>query len=1107
VPGTQEWFEPVLRLAKLTDAEYVLRQVAGGLEDYYLGSGEAPGVWSGCLAGQLGLAGVVEADMLRQLIDRRHPASGDALGEGKQPTVRAIDATFSAPKSASLLWAFAGPEAASVVSICHVEAVEAALGFVESNAAVTRRQVGGTRVRARASGWAAATFVHRTSRAGDPQIHTHAVIPNVVQREDGQWVAIDATAFYRWARAAGCVYQEELRRRLSERLGVAWGPDRNGCREMVGISEGQLRGFSKRTVQIEEHLAAGGTTTADARARMRADEAASVATRPAKDPHLTPEHLRGRWEAEAAAVSLPVGEALLRTVQEGVPPAWGISRRDVGELFDRLVDPEVGLCSHDSRFGEAQVVEAVAAWGAGRLGVGDINGLTCRFLRSDRVVRLFNADSSGRAAGQWSTIEHRRLEDRVLEELVALQLRRAAGVESAMVDACLADAPHLGGDQAEAVRRLCAAGPAIRALISPAGYGKTTTLSAATEAARKAGRPILALSTTNQAVDQLRQAGIEAMTVARFARSGAQLASGSVVVVDEFSQLPTREAHTVLDAARACPDSLVWMVGDPLQAQPVAAGGLAHWIAGQARQDRVPVAELRVNRRQADPVERQALGHFRAGQITESQDVRDRAGWEQHHPDRDQALSAMAASVLADIERYGADRVAALAVNHADCEALADRIRAELVDRDLIRGPSLRGPGWAGPRDYQAGDRILLHAHAYLDNGSRLANGVVATVRAVSPVGLTLMTAAQPHPVLLPAEFVTSRTADGRPQLSHAWARTIDGVQGGTWDQVHLLATPALDRYRGYVGQSRSISPTHTWNTTPRQIDDHGGKLVEPYATPAEQIAAALARAQPKTFAADDDPHRHQAAVRVEQRAHQAQLACRPADMTGDLKLAEKAIRARQRDLDDARDRLAYWQTEYERTTGLHGLTRAGRDQHRTAGSQVDFQTGAVERQAKRLEEAGRQRDDLIRQHAAGEVFDRSNQWRAVRVNDLDTDLNLYWTQAVLDAARDGHPAAYGKQRLLAARHTLIEQIEHLSQRPTPSQQEEPANRIADPLMALRDLDRAIKEAVEEPVLHLVEPVRPHRYQPFPEPGLDVRRQHRAYRQLDHAGPSIGIEL
>ena len=106
--------------------------------------------------------------------------------------------------------------------------------------------------------------------------------------------------------------------------------------------------------------------------------------------------------------------------------------------------------------------------------------------------------------------------------------------------------------------------------------------------------------------------------------------------------------------------------------------------------------------------------------------------------------------------------------------------------------------------------------------------------------------------------------------MSHGWARTIDGVQGGTWDQVHLLATPALDRYRGYVGQSRSIAPTHTWNTTRQSLDDgdHGGRLVtEPQGTPAEQIAAALARAQPKTFAAVDDPYRIEADLRAEQDA------------------------------------------------------------------------------------------------------------------------------------------------------------------------------------------------------------------------------------------------
>ncbi len=159
----------MLRLAKLTDAEYVLDQVAAGVEDYYLGSGEAPGVWTGRLAEQLGLAGVVQADDLRSLIDARHPDSGARLAGSKPATVRAIDATFSAPKSVSLLWAFGPPDAATAVSIAHVEAVQAALSFVEGRAAVTRRQVNRVRERAGTSGWAAATFVYRSSREGDPE--------------------------------------------------------------------------------------------------------------------------------------------------------------------------------------------------------------------------------------------------------------------------------------------------------------------------------------------------------------------------------------------------------------------------------------------------------------------------------------------------------------------------------------------------------------------------------------------------------------------------------------------------------------------------------------------------------------------------------------------------------------------------------------------------------------------------------------------------------------------------------------------------------------------------------------------------------------------------
>ena len=375
----------MLSLTKLANADYLIDQVARGLDEYYLGAGEAPGVWHGRWAAELGLEGVVDHDHLRALLDARHPDTGADLVAGqRERTVKAFDATFSAPKSASLLWTFGTAEVAATVAIAHVESVSAALDVLEAKAAVARQQRDGIRRRVATRGLAVATFMHRTSRDGDPQLHTHCVIPNLVMRDDGSSVALDAGALYEWKRAAGCIYAEELRTRLSARLGVEWGPDRNGTREMVGFSPEQLRKFSKRTVAIEEKLAEWAIDHADRAAAMRADEAASLATRPTKDRSLTPERLAETWRHEADEVGLAAGNELVAAICHR-----GLARElSQDEVFAVLVDPEVGLCARRPRFGEAHVVEAVGSLGGGRLDAERILRLAREFIGSDLVVRL-----------------------------------------------------------------------------------------------------------------------------------------------------------------------------------------------------------------------------------------------------------------------------------------------------------------------------------------------------------------------------------------------------------------------------------------------------------------------------------------------------------------------------------------------------------------------------------------------------------------------------------------------------------------------------------------------------------------------------------------------
>jgi len=190
-------------------------------------------------------------------------------------------------------------------------------------------------------------------------LHVHCLVPNLVERTlDRKFVALDAGPAHDWCRAAGSVYQNELQRLLSLRLGVSWGPDRHNTREMVGFTRGQLRAFSKRSAQIEAELERQGATYESPVLRMRADDDASLATRPGKDHSLTPALLAGRWWEEAAAVGLPVGEELDRAVCWGepdmAPPGWE-------KVTAALVDEEAGLCARSARFTEADVIEHLCA--------------------------------------------------------------------------------------------------------------------------------------------------------------------------------------------------------------------------------------------------------------------------------------------------------------------------------------------------------------------------------------------------------------------------------------------------------------------------------------------------------------------------------------------------------------------------------------------------------------------------------------------------------------------------------------------------------------------------------------------------------------------------
>ena len=206
---------------------YYQNSVAAGACEYYLGKGEAPGRWFGRGLPELGLEhdGIVAEPELEAVFARAlHPVTGAALGRAwRTDAVTGFDLTFSAPKSVSTLWALGGTTAGQHVVAAHRAAVTAALTYLDTHAAVSRRGTDGVEQIATA-GLVAALFDHRTSRAGDPQLHTHALVPNKLRCADGVWRTVDGHEIYHHKKAAGAVYQAALRAELHARLGVVFEP-------------------------------------------------------------------------------------------------------------------------------------------------------------------------------------------------------------------------------------------------------------------------------------------------------------------------------------------------------------------------------------------------------------------------------------------------------------------------------------------------------------------------------------------------------------------------------------------------------------------------------------------------------------------------------------------------------------------------------------------------------------------------------------------------------------------------------------------------------------------------------------------------------------------
>ena len=606
----------MLSIGKLVVGQqrYYEQQVAQGRDDYYSGRGEAPGEWAGAGARALGLGGRVSGEQFNALIAGADPRDPSArLRDGKDPKVAALDLTFSAPKSVSVLFAIAGEEVAGELVAAHEAAVGAAVEWIEDAAVQVRRGPQG-HIRLPGEGLIAAAYRHRMSRALDPQLHTHVVAANLTRGPDGRFTALFGTPIYRAAKTGGYLYQAHLRAEITARLGLEWGPVRKGAAELKDVPQAALEEFSRRRHEMQRAAAEGGFSLGS----KRSAEAAAVDTRERKQYGIETHTWREEIQARAAEQGLgrdEVAEIFERGAdqrQRAVLADSAVLDHSAGEaesrglrdLADRLAGPE-GLTERSNTFDERVVLQEFAQAAGQGARVDVVRGRADRFGHRDDVLRTRD--------GGMTTENLVDCERRLIDSAAGRADEGCAIVPSAAIDRAVAGANRtLTSEQDHVVRGCASSGHGVDVVEALAGTGKTYAAGVLRSVYEGAGYRVLGLAPTGRGARELAdEAGIAARTIDRALIDIEQLGDGfadrTVIVLDEAGMAPTRLTARLLEHAAQARAKVI-AIGDSGQLPSVLAGG---WL--RAVGERVGALELTEVMRQRDPGERRALGALHEG--------------------------------------------------------------------------------------------------------------------------------------------------------------------------------------------------------------------------------------------------------------------------------------------------------------------------------------------------------------------------------------------------------------------------------------------------------------------------------------------------------------
>jgi conjugative relaxase-like TrwC/TraI family protein len=516
------------------------------MDDYYTRD-RSPSEWFGEGARALGLSGSVDREVFASLVEGRIP-DGPALHRGGGPRRGGTDFEFSAPKSFSIQALVNGDR--RLIDI-HRTAVAIARRRIEATVATRVTEQGATRLEFTHAP-VIAQFEHATSRAGDPDLHSHVVVLNLTRRADGKWRSIENAEMFNEQRLMYEMYLSELAKGAKD-LGYGITVGKHGNPELAQITRQQIEHFSRRSRQVEAELKSGGQTRETSTAAAK--RSAALSTREAKREY---DHtaLREDWMERGRQVGL------LEYRPTEAPPLPILTERQSAEEAVRFAVEHLG--ERQAAFARRDAL--VQALRAGRAAAAS------EAISAELDRRISTGELVPDAPGQWLTT-HIALEAE--KRLLAIERGgREAVSPITMTAGSVADVPALNAGQRSLVNHVLRTRNRVIGVNGLAGTGKTTALNVARDLAEREGFEFVGLAPSHSAVRALKKSGIESQTVQRWLldrNAESKLTPRSIVVLDEAGLAGTTTLRAVLERIERAGARAV-LVGDVNQYESVEAG-------------------------------------------------------------------------------------------------------------------------------------------------------------------------------------------------------------------------------------------------------------------------------------------------------------------------------------------------------------------------------------------------------------------------------------------------------------------------------------------------------------------------------------------------------